>query len=479
MTSAVLRQPDVRSLFNLYTVSSLGIIAYLALTAYLRIIWGDTSGTPYLFLLMLVQLTPIVIALTRRHFTYLAFIMIYHFIQLSISKWILFRDNPKLVETFPEVLQAIQEQIACTVIIILVYHACRAFLFGGMAERERFNVLTLSRPQVVLLCSYVLFVPLFLHHLPAWFLSIHFLLLSADLALLFTSNYPGNRWIVEGTKVAAVITSVTYFLTTGMMTLMGSLVSIGVLVSCLKKKFWPLPFIVLLVMGMSAIQTVKGPFRVIIFSDMGQELGYGERLAALGELLDVKYLQDDGDDFEDDGGDGEREKETIAGNLISGFMRAGDDSLERVLANTPSKIPFWEGETYMGIPFMFIPRALWPDKPSRHFWNKFGRSYGVLDAEDYQTSVTVSYLAEAYMNFGFTAMYIVSMLVGLLIAVVERSAFYILGGNYYFPYIVLMTPLASPGSDLGSMLNSLWVIYMLFIVGRPFLLKMAQRDEYS
>ncbi len=478
MISAALRIPSLRPLFNLYSVVVFFGITYLVLTNCLAILWGNETGLPVLYLMMLVQLAPIFFALSRRHFTYLAFIMIYHFVQLSIPKWILFQDNPKLAQAFPEVVAAMKEQILCTLLLILVYQASRLFLFMGVTEREKFNAMALTRPQVLALCVYVIFVPLFTERLPAWFLSIHFLLFSADLALLFTSVYTGNRWIVEITKIAAVINSIIYFLQLGMMTLMGALVSIGVLVCCLKKKFWMLPFFILAVLTMSAIQTVKGSYRAVIFSEAGAELGLSERIGLLVELFDAKYFQDSDVDLEDDGMGGKKE-ETVSSAITAGFMRVGDDSLERVLSQTPAKVPFWEGETYSSIPFLFIPRVLWPDKPTRHFWNRFGRTYGVIDNEDYETSVSVSYLAEAYMNFGFTAMYIVAMLVGLLIALVERSAFYILGGHYYFPYIVLLSPLASPASDLGSILNSLWMIYSFFLVGRPFFSRMAKRDEYS
>ncbi len=476
MSDAVLRRPIILPFFNIYTLCGLLVIAYLAITVFLQLLWGGTSGIEYLYLLMLLQAIPVVIAFSRRHFTYIAFIMIFHFVQLSLPKWFLFEQNPLLAETFPEVILAIQEWTFCSIVMMLVYYACRHWLFAATAEKEKFQMLTLSRPQVVLLSVYVLFVPLFLKLLPAWFLSVHFLLLSADLVLLFTSQSLGNEMIIRVTKVAAVIGAVNHFLQTGMMTLMGALVSLAVLVACLKKRFGFVFLIFLSVILMSAVQTVKGAYRTVIFNDT--ELTSTERMGVLWELLSAKYIDDEDTDVDEDELEDDK-KDDITTNLISGFMRAGDDSLERVLANTPSKIPFWGGETYAQIPFMFIPRALWPDKPSRHFWNKYGRLYGVLSSDDLQTSVGVSFLAEAYMNFGYQGMYLCAVLVGFLFALVERSAFFILNGYFYFPYIVLLTPLLAPGSDLGSMLNSLWVIYMVFIIGRPMLLNMARRDEYS
>ncbi len=479
MSGAVLRKPDILPLFNLFSVAGFMVVTYVAVTLYLRLLWGGDTGVEFLYYLMLIQLTPVMLAFTRRHFTYISFVMVFHFFQLSLPKWFLLQDDPLLMVNSPEMLMAIKEQIFCTGIIILIYYASRNFLFAAVAEKERFQLLTLSRAQVYMLTFYVLVVPIILERLPAWFLSIHFLLLSADVVLLFTSNSPGNEWLMRFTKVAALVGAFVYFLNYGMMTLMGAMVSLGTLVCCLKKKFKVLIFISVGVLLMSAIQTVKGPFRVIIRSELGEVMPTWERLFVLMDLLQAKYIdREDSEMFEDEE-EKEKKEETIGSGLISGFMRAGDDSLERVLAMTPSKVPFWNGETYESIPFMFIPRALWPDKPTRHFWNKYGRSYGILDEEDFQTSVGVSYLAEAYMNFGYSGMYLIAVLFGLLVATIERSAFFILNGYYYFPYVVLLTPMLMPGSDLGSVVSSLWVIFLVFLIGKPFLNRMALRDEYS
>lgn len=478
MASTVLRRPSILPLFNLYTIGCLLVLAYLALSVYLGVIWKGGTGIEYLYYLMLLQMVPIVVAFTRRHFTYLSLIMVFHFVQLSLPKWLTVSDNPASLENFPEIVSAFQEQLFCTAIIILVYFAARRFLFSTVPEKERFQLLTLTRSQAVTLSCYVVFVPMFLAHLPAWFLSIHFLLLSADLVLLFSSHSPGNQGILIFTKFAAIVGAGVYFLNTGMMTLMGALVSIISIMCCLRKRFRLLSVCVLAVVLMSAVQTVKGPFRIII-ADPIENYSTFERLGILWELLYLKYFDDMETDIDQDEEEEESRLEDISNNLISGFLRAGDESMERVLSYTPSKVPFWHGESYASIPFMFIPRALWPEKPSRHFWNKFGRLYGVLSSEDYQTSVGVSYLAEAYMNFGYQGMYLCALFVGLLFAVVERSSIHLLGGYYYLPYMVLLTPLLPPAIDLGSMLNSLWMIYLVFIVLRPLLLQIAQRDEYS
>ncbi len=474
MNNAALRKPTILPLFNVYTLAGILVVVYIAVTLFLRMLWRDKPGIEYLYFLTLLQWIPVIIAFTRGHFTYLSFIMVFHFFQLSLPKMFLFAENENLLQTSPYILEAIKEQILCTTIIILVYYSCRAFFFSASAEKEKFQLLTLSRAQVVILSCYVLFVPLFLHKLPAWFLSVHFLLLSADIVLLFTASSPGNEYLVFFTKTAAILGSFNYFLNTGMMTLMGAIIYLCALVACLKKRYTVLSLIVFAVVGMSAIQTVKGAYRQLIFENWTATTK--ERLLYLGELLYAKYVEDEDAEIDEEDAD---KIDDIGTTLISGFMRAGDDSLERVLEATPSRVPFWKGETYMSIPFMFIPRAFWHDKPTRHFWNKYGRVYGILSEDDFDTSVGISFLAEAYMNFGYTGMYVLSMVMGLLFVLVEKSSFYIMGGYFYFPYIVLLTPLLAPGSDLGSMLNSLWVILAVFAFGRSILLHMARRDDYT
>ncbi|NBY19143.1 O-antigen polysaccharide polymerase Wzy [bacterium] len=153
--------------------------------------------------------------------------------------------------------------------------------------------------------------------------------------------------------------------------------------------------------------------------------------------------------------------------------------MEVVLEKTPKEVPFWQGESYSALPFIFIPRFLWPDKPSRHIWNLYGRTYGIIGKDDYQTSVGVSYLAEAYMNYGFVGMYTVAFLMGLLIAFVERLSYYFLGGYYYFTFMCFLMPVMTYASDLTSIINSIFVVSAVLIIFRSQFKKMARADDYT
>jgi hypothetical protein len=153
--------------------------------------------------------------------------------------------------------------------------------------------------------------------------------------------------------------------------------------------------------------------------------------------------------------------------------------LELVLEKTPSEIPFWEGESYSAIPFIFIPRFLWTDKPSRHIWNKFGRTYGILSEDDVSTSVAINYFAEAYMNFGILGMYVVAMIMGFLIAGTERLSYYFLGGYFYFTFMAFLMPVMAYASDLGSVIQSIMIVSAVLFLFRKQFQKMALKDAYS
>jgi hypothetical protein len=257
--------------------------------------------------------------------------------------------------------------------------------------------------------------------------------------------------------------------------MVGNLAGYIFIASCLQKRYKQL--LLPLVLGLLAclVQNVKQDYRSTIREN--PYFTVNDRIDLLGNLLYAKYVEDV--ELEEVTMEEEEEKEGISQNLSKGFSRAGDDSLEVVLEKTPKEVPFWDGESYSALPYIFIPRALWTDKPSRHIWNKFGRTYGFIGANDYQTSVGVSYVAEGYMNFGYVGMYSIALLVGIFIAAVERLSFYFLRGYYYFTFMCFLMPVMTYASDFTTLINSTFVISMVLLIFRTQFVKMAQVDDYS
>lgn len=94
----------------------------------------------------------------------------------------------------------------------------------------------------------------------------------------------------------------------------------------------------------------------------------------------------------------------------------------RVQQMTPGEVPFYGGQTYGYLVYGWIPRFLWPDKPTAQGANvTFAVDYGFL-AED-QTSTTmigIGHLPEAYANFGISGIVIVMALQGMFLAGVNK-----------------------------------------------------------
>jgi hypothetical protein len=92
-----------------------------------------------------------------------------------------------------------------------------------------------------------------------------------------------------------------------------------------------------------------------------------------------------------------------------------------VVKSTPSRVPYWNGETYLPLLTNLIPRILLPDKPSEQTGNNFGRRYGYLDSWDNTTSFNLPWIVEFYANFGETGVILGMSSVGVLLAFLEQK----------------------------------------------------------
>lgn len=458
---------------NPYTLFALVIMAGV-LNFLIYDSWNSETTMSKLYLLMTVQLVPFVICFTRQHFDYLAFVMFNHFFTFSIGKLNQLKMNMKVDELYPAAAHAIDELTFCSVLLIISYYFARQFIFYRFIEKEKFQMLSLNRVQLFIVAGYVIFVPLFLLHLPTWLITLHFATMAADMVLLLCSNAPGNERLASYLKLGVAFSTIWYFLSTGFLTMVGNLAGYIFIASCLQKRYKQL--ILPLCLGVVAclVQNVKQDYRNTIKDN--PQLSVNDRLDVLGTLMYAKYGEDV--DLEEEQIE-EESADSVKQDISQGFARAGDDSLEVVLEKTPKEVPFWEGESYSGLPYIFIPRMIWNDKPSRHIWNKFGRNYGFISPNDFQTSVGVSYIAEAYMNFGYLGMYTVAFIMGIFIAAVERLSYYFLKGYYYFTFMCFLMPVMTYASDLTSVINSTFVISMVLIIFKTQFTKMARSDDYS
>ncbi|NBX68830.1 MAG: hypothetical protein EBR01_07710 [Proteobacteria bacterium] len=461
--------PFVNPVTLISLVVVVGLINYFIVDS-----WNSKYTLSKLYLLMTIQLVPFIICFSRQHFDYLAFVLFNHCFTFSIGKLNSLNLNLKVSELYPAAAVAIEELTICTILIITSYYFSRQFIFFRFVEKEKYQLLTLTRIQLLVVAIYVICVPLFLRSLPTWLISLHFATMAADMVLLLCSHSPGNENLAKYLRFGVAFSTVWYFLSTGFLTMVGNLAGYIFIASCLQRNYKKLYFPVVLGVVACLIQNVKTDYRKAIY--VNPNMSVNDRLDLLGTLVYVKYVEDVDLDTEVTE---EGEEENLGESISKGFGRAGDDSLEVVLEKTPKEVPFWQGESYSALPFIFIPRFLWPDKPSRHIWNLYGRTYGIIGKDDYQTSVGVSYLAEAYMNYGFVGMYTVAFLMGLLIAFVERLSYYFLGGYYYFTFMCFLMPVMTYASDLTSIINSIFVVSAVLIIFRSQFKKMARADDYT
>jgi hypothetical protein len=167
----------------------------------------------------------------------------------------------------------------------------------------------------------------------------------------------------------------------------------------------------------------------------------------------------------------------VEGAVTQGFettagRSANLDLLADVIRRTPEEIPYWGGTTYLSLVGAFVPRFLWPDKPTKELGQAFGHRYGYVGANDTGTAVNLPILVEFFLNFGMIGVVFGMAIVGLIYRLVERavnnpgqSDLLSLAG------IVLMIPLTNIESDFslgfgGLILNGLALWLVLRLMGR-------------
>ena len=100
-----------------------------------------------------------------------------------------------------------------------------------------------------------------------------------------------------------------------------------------------------------------------------------------------------------------------------------------VLKNTPSSVPYYGGATYSYLLYGWIPRFVWPDKPSASgdAAYRMDYDYQLVPAEAIgKTNIGIGFLPEAFANFGPPGVFFVMFLQGAVFAFLNR----LLNGPY-------------------------------------------------
>lgn len=89
---------------------------------------------------------------------------------------------------------------------------------------------------------------------------------------------------------------------------------------------------------------------------------------------------------------------------------------------TPVFVPYLDGSTYLPIPFLLVPRMLWPERPNvQETLVQLNMHYGLLTRESSETtSIGWGMIAEAYANFGTLGCIALGILLGVFLGVTQR-----------------------------------------------------------
>lgn len=160
-----------------------------------------------------------------------------------------------------------------------------------------------------------------------------------------------------------------------------------------------------------ALTGVKAQYRQIAWS--GEEsLGVTDRLS-LWLDLSRQQVQDSGQDEGGSKGESSLTKTVSRLDLLH--------ILAHVAERTPESIPYYGGMSYAYAVTGWIPRFVWPDKPTAQVENNaLVLDYDLLDKADSTTSIGVGHVAEAYANFGVPGVVGVMGLLGMMFGLLCR-----------------------------------------------------------
>lgn len=96
-----------------------------------------------------------------------------------------------------------------------------------------------------------------------------------------------------------------------------------------------------------------------------------------------------------------------------------------VIDLTPAVVPYQQGQLYYYLAIAWIPRAVWPDKPSMNEANQFYQvAYGLNTEEGLENvSIGVGVMTEAYISFGFYGVVGIMFLMGIFYDIYSTMCF--------------------------------------------------------
>lgn len=155
---------------------------------------------------------------------------------------------------------------------------------------------------------------------------------------------------------------------------------------------------------------------------------------------------------------------------------SGHVLLSKVVERTPSKVPYWNGETYKPTLTNIIPRIIWPEKPREMTGQSFAHRYEMIAPENTTTSINMPWVIEMYANFGRSGILLGMALVGaflaILSAIFNRSTMtpleFVVGAAIIFPLVYPASNFSLMTGTLLQLTVALWLYFRVGLtIGRP------------
>jgi hypothetical protein len=124
-----------------------------------------------------------------------------------------------------------------------------------------------------------------------------------------------------------------------------------------------------------------------------------------------------------------------------------------VIDYTPAVVPYQHGRLYSYLWVTYIPRFMWPSKPSVNDANRWYQvAYGLTDPENLDAvSIACGFLTESYISFGWIGIPVLMFLIGVFIDFFERMLLSRSSGMYFNALgLALIPQLMTIESQLGQ-----------------------------
>ena len=255
------------------------------------------------------------------------------------------------------------------------------------------------------------------------------------------------------------------------------LASVGLLTYLHERKRLPLLACVVMICGFFFLQVGKGKYRQEYWGEGNAQKTQGESV-----LVRVRFWITQSAQIWID------TLTAKSGNSVSKLLP--ETALSRasllsqtanVVEMTPGIVPYQGLRLYSYLAVTWIPRVLWPDKPSMNEANQFyQRAY--LHAQDRDlavVSIAVGYMAEGFISAGLTGTLLVMFVVGLFLRVVDRKMLTGMAGPLwqaiaFFWLVRIFTVDEQFAQIFSSMAQQALVAVVLF---RPMIRKISLTPE--